>query len=151
MQILNEKINVCKNDPENSSTTKASENIPLGFSISTISSFWSIENKHNVYRGKDCMRKFCEFLREHTVKIINFKKKKMKLLTKEQQESYENGDIYYICKGKYENKYFKDKKYCKVRDPCHYTGEYRDAVRIICNSKYSVSKRIPIVFHDGSN
>ena len=36
------------------------------------------------------MKKFCEFLREHTMKIINFKKKIMKLLTKEQQESYEN-------------------------------------------------------------
>ena len=57
--------------------------------MSTISSFRSIENKHDVYRGKDCMKKFCEFLREHAIKIINFKKKKMKLLSKEQQESYE--------------------------------------------------------------
>ena len=32
------------------------------------------------------MKKFCEFLREHTMKIINFKKKKMKLLTKEHQD-----------------------------------------------------------------
>ena len=38
------------------------------------------------------MKKFWEFLREHAMKIIDFKKKKkMKLLTKEQQESYENG------------------------------------------------------------
>ena len=36
------------------------------------------------------------------MKIINFKKKKMKLLTKEQQESYENTKIY-ICKEKVEN------------------------------------------------
>ena len=42
------------------------------------------------------MRRFCEFLREHTVKIINIKNKKMKLLTKEQQESYENAKICYI-------------------------------------------------------
>ena len=52
--------------------------------MSTISSFRSIENKQDVYRGKDCMKKFCEFLREHVVKIINLKKKKKKLLTKEQ-------------------------------------------------------------------
>ena len=58
--------------------------------MSTISSFRRIENKHDVYRGKDCMKKFCKFLREHVMKIINFKKKKMKLLTKELQESYEN-------------------------------------------------------------
>ena len=35
-----------------------------------------IENKHDIYRGKDCMKKFCGSLREHAMKIINFKKKK---------------------------------------------------------------------------
>ena len=44
------------------------------------------------------MKKFCEFLREHAMKIINFKKKKRKLLTKEQQESFENAKLCYICK-----------------------------------------------------
>ena len=66
--------------------------------MSTISSFRRIENKHNVYRGKNCMKKFCESLREHAMKIINSKKRKMKLLTQEQQESYENAKICYICK-----------------------------------------------------
>ena len=32
------------------------------------------------------------------MKIINFKNKKMKLLTKNQQESYENEKACYICK-----------------------------------------------------
>ena len=45
--------------------------------MSIISSFRSIENKHNVYGGNDCMKKFCEFLREHAMKIINFKKNKV--------------------------------------------------------------------------
>ena len=75
----------------------------------------------------------------------------MKLLVKEQQESYENAKMCYICKEKIENKYLKDKKYCKVRDHCHYTGEYRGAAHSICNLKYSVPKKIPIVFHNGSN
>ena len=70
----------CKSNPENSPTTKVSEHIPSGFSISTISSFKSTENKHYVDKGKYCMKKFCESLREHAMKIINFKKKKMKLL-----------------------------------------------------------------------
>ena len=66
--------------------------------------------------------KVFEFLREHAMEIINFKKKKMKFLIKEQQESYENAKICYICKEKCENKYLKDKKYYKVRDHCHYTS-----------------------------
>ena len=48
------------------------------------------------------MKMFCESLSEHAMEIINFKKKKMKLLTKVQQESYENAKICYICKEKFE-------------------------------------------------
>ena len=33
----------------------------------------------------------------------------MKLLTKEQQKSYENAKICYICKEKLENRYSRDK------------------------------------------
>ena len=36
------------------------------------------------------MEKFCESLKEHVMKVINLKKNKMKLLTKKQEESYEN-------------------------------------------------------------
>ena len=96
------------------------------------------------------MKKFCESLRKHAMKIINFKKKKMKLLTKEQQESYENAKICYICNEKLENKCLKDRKYRKIRDHCHYPGEYRGAAQSICNLKYSVPIKIPIVFHNGS-
>ena len=93
--------------------------------MSTISSFRRIENKHDVYRRKYCMKKFCKFLREHAMKIINSKKKKMKLLIKEQQESYENAKICY--------KYLKDKTFCKVRDHSHYTGQNTGAAHSIRN------------------
>ena len=112
--------------------------------MSTICSFRRIENKHDV-RAKNCMKKFCDFLREHAMKIINFKRKK-KLLTKEQQESYENAKICDICKEKIENKRFKDKIYCKIRDHCQYTGEYREAAHSICSLKYSVPKKFLYIF-----
>ena len=129
LECIIETIYGCKNNLGNLSTTKVSKHIPSGFSISTISSCRSIENKYNkydVYRGKDCMKKFCESLREHAMKIINSKKNKMKLLT-----------IRHICKDKRVNKYFRDRKYCKVSDHCHYIGGYRGAVHSICNLKYT--------------
>ena len=76
LEFLIEKFDRCKNNPENSSTTKLSECIRSGFSMSTISSFGSIENKHDMYRGKDCMKKFCKSLREYAIEIINFEKEK---------------------------------------------------------------------------
>ena len=56
--------------------------------MSTIWSFTDIENKHDVYGGKYCMKKFCEFSTEHVMKII-------KLLTNERPEAYENAKICY--------------------------------------------------------
>ena len=91
-----------------------------------------------------------ESLREHTMEMMLWRKKK-KLLTKEQQEIYENAKIYYICREKFEDKHVKDKNYCKVRDHFHYTCEYRGAAHNICNLKYNVPKKIPIVFHNGPN
>ena len=49
------------------------------------------------------------------------------------------------------NKYARDKKYHKVRDHCHYTGEYRGAAHSRCNLKYNIPKDIPVVSHNGSN
>ena len=45
----------------------------------------------------------------------------------------------------------KDKKYCKVRGHCHYTGENRVVVHSICNLKYSVPNKSLIAFHNESN
>ena len=81
LECVIEKIDGCKNNPKNSSTIKVSGHIPSGFSMSTIS-FKRIENKLDVCRGKDCMKKFCEFLIEHAVKTINFKKKKKEVTVK---------------------------------------------------------------------
>ena len=75
LECIIEKIDGCKNIPENSSTTKVSEHIPSSSSMSIISSFRSIESEHAVYRGKDCIKKFCESLREHAMKITLKRKK----------------------------------------------------------------------------
>ena len=50
--------------------------------MSTIWAFDNIENKHTLYRGKDCMKKFCSSLREHAINVINFEKNKTLPVTK---------------------------------------------------------------------
>ena len=45
----------------------------------------------------------------------------------------------------------KDKKYCKTKEHCHYTGEYWGAFHSICNSKCSIPKEITIIFYNISN
>ena len=127
----------CKKNPENLSKTKVSNFFLSGISMSSISLFKIIENKHDVYRDKDCMKMFCESLSEQSIET-NFKKKKMNLLSNEQQKLYQNTKICYIFKKEFEDKHLKIKN-CKVREQCHYTGEYRGATRSVGNLKYIVS------------
>ena len=75
LECINKETDGFKNNPENSSTIEVGEHIPLNFANSETSSFASIEIKHDVYRGKDCLEHFCEFLRDQAMKMINFKKK----------------------------------------------------------------------------
>ena len=75
LECLLEKIDTCYNNPEESSTTKINHHTPSGYSIFTHCSFDKSKNKLNYYRGKDCMKRFCEDLKEHAIKIINCEKK----------------------------------------------------------------------------
>ena len=65
IESLIKKIDEPENNPENSSTTKIGEHIPCGYSMSTLWGFDNIDNKHTLYCGKDCIKKFCASLREH--------------------------------------------------------------------------------------
>ena len=76
LECLIEKIIECKSKHENSSTTKEAEHTPLRFSVSRKSPVKDIKRKHEVYIGKDCMKTFYKSLRDHAMKIIDFKKKK---------------------------------------------------------------------------
>ena len=86
--------------------------------------------------------KLCEFLREHAMKIINLKNEKSSRNHMKMQKSV------IFVKRNLKKKYFKEKK---VRDHCHYTGNYRGAALSLCNLKCSVLKTSLIVFHNGSN
>ena len=138
LECLLEKIDRCKNNPENSFTSNVSAHILSGFSMSTVSSIKSIENKHDVYRGKDCMKKFCESLSERETEIINFKKKKMKLLTKEQQESYKMQKYVISVTKNLKVNMCKIKDILKLEIIVIMLGEYKDAAHSICNLKNSV-------------
>ena len=55
----------------------------------------------NYYRGKDCTEIFCKDLRDQAMKVIDYEKKKIIPLTKEEKESYEKQKICYICEKEF--------------------------------------------------
>ena len=102
------KIDRCANDAEKSLTTKIGEHIPCGYSMSTIQGFDHIKNKHTLYHGKDCIKRFCESLKKHVNRIIHFEKKKTSLTNKE-LKSHKDEKVCYICR-----KFFIKKKYLEI-------------------------------------
>ena len=108
------------------------------------------ENKLDSYTGKDCMKKFCENLRERVLRIINYEKKKIISLTKEKRRAHRWAKICYICKKEViiDN---DDKKKYKVKDHRHYTGKYRwAALYHICNLRYKTIREISVIAHNAS-
>ena len=86
------------------------------------------------------------------MKIINIPQKTMTPLTDNKKEKHENENSCYLCNKSFnsnkKSKYYKN--YKKVREHCHYTGQYIGAAHSICNLKYRIPNGIPVVFHNGS-
>ena len=66
----------------------------------TIWGFDHIENKHTLFRGKDCMNKFLYFFKRTHTKILLILERKMLPLTKEELKSYQDAKLCYICEKK---------------------------------------------------
>ena len=98
LKCLLEKMHSCQNKPEKSYTEKKTKHTPSGYSLFTNCSFDSAKNKFDCYRGRDCMGKFCKVFREHTMRIFNYEKEDVIPLTDEENTSYEEQKVCYICK-----------------------------------------------------
>ena len=138
IESLIKKIDGCSNKPEKSSTTKIGAHISCEYSLSTILPFDHIENKHTLYQEEDCMKKFCESLREDVKYIIDFEKKNMPPSTKKEIKTHQDAKVCYICGKKILKKLTKSKDCRTVRDHGHHTGKHRSAAYSICNLRFNV-------------
>ena len=68
-------MSTCHDNPKKSSTTKINKHTASGYSCFTRCLFDAARNKVHYYRGQDCILTFCEDLKEHVMKIINFEGK----------------------------------------------------------------------------
>ena len=87
LECLLKKLQYCQNNPEKSYTEEKARHEPSGWTMITRCSFDKKENKLNYYRGKDCIEKLCKKLKKRAMKIINYEKKEMIPLTKEEKKS----------------------------------------------------------------
>ena len=108
--------------------------------MSTVSSIKSRENKHDVQRGKDCIKKFCESLREHAMRILNFKKKKWNYLPNSNRNHMKIQKSVIYIKKNVEINMWKIKDIIKLK------------INAIIQENIEVySEKIPIAPHNGCN
>ena len=131
------------NDSRISSTRGVNNHVPSGWCICSDFAYGRVENPLKLYRGKDCVKKFCEHvIGEALCLYCSIPEKPMDPLTKAQLKKYEEARICHIC--------FKpfDEENPKVRGHCHYTGHYRGPTHMKCNLQYNIPFYIPNVFHN---
>ena len=75
LECLLIKQQSCQNNLNESYTERKAMHEPCGYSLDLVSSFDSKQNKHNFYRGKDCIKRFCSDLKELPTKIIDYEEK----------------------------------------------------------------------------
>ena len=77
LECLLKKEQSCQSNPKNSYTQTKAKHKPLGHSLSLICSFDETKNRHNFFRRKDCIKRFCNDLKELATEIINYEEKKL--------------------------------------------------------------------------
>ena len=115
-------------------TTRAINlHIPSGWCVDSEFAYGKVKNPLKLYRGKDCVKKFCyQVIGEAHHLHSSFLKKPMEPFTKVQWKDYKKASSCHIC-----YKPFKDGNR-KVRDHCHYSGVYRGAAHSLCNLQYKI-------------
>ena len=127
-----------------SSTRIRNHHIPCGFSFKLVTTFPGYEMPLQTYRGEDCLTEFVlrldaayEHVRELLCEVTP-----MKDLTNIQQQQLDSATSCYLC-----HKPFTDSDDQKMRDHCHYTGEYIGPAHRVCNFERRSDQRIPVVTH----
>ena len=122
-----------------SSTRGVNVHTPSGWCILSKSVYGEVKDPLKLYKGKDCISKFCNHTIAEAHHLYNsFPVKPMEPLTKAQLKEYNHVSRCHICFGPFRpgNR--------KVRDHCHYSSAYRGAAYLLCNLQYKIPTYIQL-------
>ena len=138
-------------------TTETSEGIkgtyqnhkPSGYMLNLVNAY-SGEMKPFLYRGQDCMDKFCDTLNNIRDDVMKQMKNPKDMIMSDLDEiKHLEAKKCFLCNDNFDNRVEAKKK---VADHCHFTGLYRGAAHMKCNIDYCFKKyHIPVLFHNLKN
>ena len=131
------------NNPRILTTRGINIHTPSGWCVWSEFAYGEVKDPIKLYRGKDCVRKFCNHIIGEARHLYHsFPEKPLEPLTKVQWKDYKSTSSCHICFKPFEegNR--------KVRDHCHYSGIYRGVAHSLCNLQYKIPSYILVVFHN---
>ena len=144
-ECFTKPMNTCSPNPEDSYEYSYQKHEPSGFCI-FIKGVVDKKIKPITFTKKeedeDVAKIFVEKLTEATRAIYNvyYRRPKPLKLTQDQQKSFGKAKFCHICN----KELLKD----KVRDHCHFTGQYRGAAHNSCNLRCKKPRILPVIFHN---
>ena len=144
-ECFTQPINNCSPNPEDSYTLDYQKHEPSGFCLFIKGIVPNIFKPIIYTKQKDTdniAEIFVKKLAIITNKIYNdfYRHPKPLRLTKQEQLSFTEAETCHICS--------KELKEDKVRDHCHFTGQYRGAAHNSCNLQCRKPMILPVVFHN---
>ena len=121
-----------------------SKHIPSGFTFYNVSTYFP---SHKVtYRGPNAAQIFLKELLIEKQRVIDIMNKVVPMnLSRNEETMFQLATVCHICKDTFSENH---KRGYKVRDHCHFTGQFRGAAHNLCNLKMRVVKKIPVFFHN---
>ena len=144
-ECFTKPMNSCSPNPKESYNYNYQKHEPSGFCF-YVKGIVDKKIKPIIYTNKsedeDLAKVFVEKIAEVTKGIYNdfYQRPKPLRLTREEQKSFDTSVNCHICSGELK----KD----KVRDHCHFTGQYRGAAHNKCNLQCRKPMVLPVIFHN---
>ena len=143
-EAITEKVD--EKAPQKSYTEQYQKHTACGYGYKVVCCYDDKFSKPiKIYRGEMTINKFMnDMLAEvkYCKKVVKKHFNKPMEMTDEDKESFQRAEECHICKRPYDA---SDKI---VRDHCHVTGKYRGSAHEKCNLNYSLTNKIPVVFHN---
>ena len=144
-ECFTKPMNTCSPNPKDSYNYNYQKHEPSGFCF-YVKGIVDKKIKPIIYtktsEDEDISKVFVEKLAEVTKGIYNdfYQRPKPLRLTSADQKSFDAEVNCHICGG--------ELKEDKVRDHCHFTGQYRGAAHNKCNLMCRKPKLLPVIFHN---
>ena len=144
-ECFTKPMNTCSPNPEDSYNYNYQKHEPSGFCLYVKGIVPNII-KPIIYTKKKDTDNIAEIFVKKLEKVTNqlyddFYRRPLPLkLTKEEQASFDKAETCHICK--------KELQSDKVRDHCHFTGQYRGAAHNSCNLQCRKPLILPVIFHN---